>query len=71
MEKIGKIAYRLTLLVNMGWIHNVFHALLLCKCLGEPPQVVQFEDVELEDNLVYEEHPMQIIDRQIKTLKYR
>lgn len=55
VEIIGRLAYRLVLPMGMGRIYNVLHASLLSKCLGNQFQVVWFEDVELEDSLVYEE----------------
>lgn len=63
-----KVAYRLKLPMSMGHIHNMFYVLLLRKCLRDLSQVVWFEDVELEDNLIYKECSIWIMDRQIKTL---
>lgn len=70
VERISRVTYRLALPESIRQIHNVFHVSLLYKCLDKPFQVVSFKDMELEDNLVYEDYPMQIMDRQIKTLKH-
>ncbi|XP_044502571.1 uncharacterized protein LOC123223472 [Mangifera indica] len=71
IDQIGKVAYKLALPTNIRRIHNAFHISLLRKCLGDPSQVVKIEDVKLKDNLVYEERPARIVDRQIKILRHR
>lgn len=50
----------------MNHIYKVFHVSLLHKYIT---YVLRIEDVKLEDNLVYEKHLMQILDRQVKELK--
>lgn len=52
----------------MEQIYNVFHVKLLHKYINDPSYVIRIEDVELEENLVYEEHLVQILDCQVKHL---
>ncbi|XP_031270941.1 uncharacterized protein LOC116129338 [Pistacia vera] len=69
LEKVGKMAYKLALLVSIDRIHNVFHVSLLRKYIHDPSHILQTEEVELKDDLIYEECPVQILDRKIKELR--
>ena len=42
---------------------------MLRKCLGDPSSIVPLEVVNVEENLSYEEVPVEILDRQIKRLR--
>ncbi|XP_031285991.1 uncharacterized protein LOC116144681 [Pistacia vera] len=69
LERVGKLAYRLVLPMSMERVHNVFHVSLLRKCDSDPSHMLQVEEVELQDNLAYEERPVQILDRKVKELR--
>ena len=62
LEKVGVLAYRVTLPPKLGKIHNVFHLSLLRKYVYDVSHVVQIEPIQLNENLAYEEYPIQIID---------
>ena len=53
----------------MDRIHNVFHVSLLQKYVSDPSHILQANEVELKDELIYEERPVQILDRRIKELR--
>ncbi|WMV45202.1 hypothetical protein MTR67_038587 [Solanum verrucosum] len=42
---------------------------MLKKCMGDPSLIVQTENVEINDNLSYEEIPIQILNRQVRKLR--
>ncbi len=69
LEKVGKVAYRLALPPNLSQVHNVFHVSLLRKCTVEPGQVVNPSVIPIQEDLTYEEKPVQILDRQVKKLR--
>jgi len=70
IKRVGKVAYELKLPNEMNLVHPVFHVSMLRKCLGDPSAIVPLDVVGVvEDNLTYEEVPIQILDRQVKRLR--
>ncbi|KAH0672805.1 hypothetical protein KY290_025037 [Solanum tuberosum] len=70
IRRVGKVAYELGLPKEMELVHPVFHVSMLRKCVGDPNAIVPLEVVGVvEDNLTYEEVPVQILDRQVKRLR--
>ena len=69
LKRIGKATYRLALPPNMASVHYVFHASMLKKYVPDKSHVLEQEPIELHEDLSYEEKPIQILDRKIKTLR--
>ncbi|GKF58955.1 putative reverse transcriptase domain-containing protein, partial [Tanacetum coccineum] len=61
--KKGKLAPR--------YIHDTFHVSNLKKCLAEPDVQVPLEEIEIDDNLRFVEEPIEIVERDVKKLKWR
>lgn len=61
--------YELEFLVEMNMIHLVFHVSILRKFIGNPSSTVPLENVSIEENLAYEEVPIGILKRQVKSLR--
>ena len=62
LERCGPVAYRLELPAQLSAVHNIFHVSQLRKCLRVPTMIVDIEELQLEPDLVYPEHPVRIID---------
>ena len=69
LKRVGKVAYELELPQEMELVHPVFHVSMLRKCLGDPTSIIPLDEVIIEDNLTYEEVPVDIFDRQVKRLR--
>ena len=69
VKRVGSVAYELDLPLEMSMVHPVFHVSMLRKCLGDPSSIVPLEVANVEENLSYEEVPVEILDRQIKRLR--
>ena len=69
ISKVGLVAYRLDLLLELSKVHNVFHVSMLCKYIPDPSHGLRDKPVELKDNLTYKEQPMQILDRREQILR--
>ena len=69
VERIGLVAYRLDLSEEFSRVHNVFHISMLRKYIPDPSHVLKTPEIELRDDLSYEEQPVQILGREEKELR--
>ncbi|XP_024018739.1 uncharacterized protein LOC112090811 [Morus notabilis] len=70
-QRVGVVAYRLDLPLELSHVHNVFHVSMLRKCQPNPETIVQWYDVPIQYDTTYEEVPIQILDRKMKSLRQR
>ncbi|XP_070041151.1 uncharacterized protein [Nicotiana tomentosiformis] len=68
-HKVGQVAYELDLPSDLESVNPVFHVSMLCKCIGDPSRIMSFDDVQVTEQLSYEETPIAILDRQIRRLR--
>ena len=69
IARIGRVADRLELPVELGQIHDTFHVSQLRKCIADESAVVPLEDIQVDASLNYVERPVAIRDRKIKVLR--
>jgi len=67
LRRIGQVAYELELPSELEFVHPVFHVSMLRKCIGDPSRVVPIKDVQVTEDLSYEEVPVGKIDREVLT----
>ncbi|XP_070046620.1 uncharacterized protein [Nicotiana tomentosiformis] len=63
--KVDQVAYELDLPSHLESVHPVFHVSMLRKCIGDPSRVLSVDDVQVTEQLSYEETPIAILDRQV------
>ncbi|XP_028068727.1 uncharacterized protein LOC114271309 [Camellia sinensis] len=68
LEKINSVTYLPPVIEN---IHNIFHVSILQDYLRDPLHVIELTHVLLKDDYIYEERPMQIVNRRIKRLRHK
>ncbi|KAA0059657.1 pol protein [Cucumis melo var. makuwa] len=71
LERIGPVAYRLALPPSFAAVHGVFHISMLRKYVADPTHVVDFEPLQISENLSYEEQPVEVLTREVKKLRSR
>ncbi|XP_070003471.1 uncharacterized protein [Nicotiana sylvestris] len=69
IRRVSKIAYELDLPSDLEAIHPVFHISMLHKCIGHTSRVFPVDDVQITEELSYEESPITILDRQVRRLR--
>ncbi|KAA0062398.1 pol protein [Cucumis melo var. makuwa] len=57
------MAYRLALPPPFFVVHDVFHVSMLRKYKADPSHVVDYEPLEIDDNLRYEEQSVEILTK--------
>ncbi|XP_070055837.1 uncharacterized protein [Nicotiana tomentosiformis] len=69
LERVGEVAYRLTLLPSLLGVHMVFYDSMLLKYYEDPSHMLDFSSVQLDKDLSYAEELMAILDRQVRKLR--
>ncbi|GJW78243.1 hypothetical protein Tco_0139925 [Tanacetum coccineum] len=69
MARIGPIAYRLELPLELSVVHNVFHVCNLKKCLSDETLAIPLEEFQIEERLNFIEEPIEIMDQEVKRLR--
>ncbi|XP_010666073.2 uncharacterized protein LOC104883282 [Beta vulgaris subsp. vulgaris] len=67
LERIGEVAYRLALLVELSNVHNVFHVSQLRKYAHDPIHIIPPEAIQLDETLSFEQHPVRIFDTKTRS----
>ncbi|XP_020090401.1 uncharacterized protein LOC109711662 [Ananas comosus] len=71
LERIGPAAYWLALPPNLSGVYNVFQVSTLRKYVFDPTLLLENTPVELREDLSFEEHPVEILAREVKRLQNR
>ena len=71
VARVGKLAYRLELPPELGRVHDVFHVSQLRRCVADETLVLQPDEVELSEDLSYEERPVRILAREERVMRNR
>ena len=71
LERIGTLAYRLALPPQLFGVHNVFHVSMLRKYMLDPQHIIDYQTIEVRDDVSYEEMPVSILEQREKVLRNR
>ena len=69
LERIGTVAYRLALPPSMTGVHEVFHVSMLQKYTPDPAHVMDWRQIEVDTDEIFEEGPVCIVDSRDQVLR--
>ncbi|GJW77671.1 hypothetical protein Tco_0139353 [Tanacetum coccineum] len=69
LERIDPVAYRLRLPKELSGVHDTFHVSNLKRCLADTSLHVPLDEIKVDKTLHFVEEPVEIIDREVKSLK--
>ncbi|GJY93130.1 putative reverse transcriptase domain-containing protein [Tanacetum coccineum] len=69
LERIGLVAYRLRLLEELSSVHDTFYVSNLKKSLADAYLHVSLDEIKINKTLCFVEEPVEIMDREVKSLK--
>nr|KYP35106.1 Transposon Ty3-G Gag-Pol polyprotein [Cajanus cajan] len=67
--RVGPVAYQLALPLVLSNLHNVFHVSSLRKYIKDPSHLVEMDEVQVRENLTYEERSVAVVDHKLKDLR--
>ncbi|XP_040367404.1 uncharacterized protein LOC121050659 [Rosa chinensis] len=69
LERVGDLAYRLALPVNMSGVHNVFYVSMLRRYIRDESHVIDHGTIEVRGDVTFVVEPVRILDRSTKQLR--
>ncbi|XP_052198699.1 uncharacterized protein LOC127805884 [Diospyros lotus] len=71
LRRVGSLAYELALPPQLAHVHNVFHVSMLRKYVPDPQHVIDYQSLEVSEDVSYKEMPVSILERKEKILRNR
>ena len=69
LERVGTVAYRLALPPSISSVHEVFHVSMLRMYTSDPAHVVDWGEIEVDTDGIFEKGPVGIIDSRNQVLR--
>ena len=69
LERVGTVAYRLTLPLSLLGVHEVFHVSMLRKYTPDPAHVVDWGGIVVDTDGTFEKGPVRIMDSRDQILQ--
>ena len=69
LERVGPVAYRLTLPLELAKLHDVFHMSMLQKYRSDTSHILPVQDIQVQEDFTFDEEPKVILDREIRQLR--
>ena len=66
LERVGPVAYRLALPLELAKLHDVFHVSMLQRYRSDPSHILPVSDIQVQNDFTFEEEPKTILDREIR-----
>ena len=71
IDRVGRTAYRLALPPSLAGVHDVFHVSQLRRYVRDDAHILEYEPLQVAQDLTYEARPIRILDVQETQLRRR
>ncbi|XP_042964605.1 uncharacterized protein LOC122298818 [Carya illinoinensis] len=68
LDWVGPVAYRVAFPPSLVGVHNVFHVSMWRKYVPDPTHILDYEPLQIQEDLIYAEEPMQILENKAHVL---
>ena len=68
LERVGPVAYRLALPLELAKLHDVFHVSMLRRYRSDTSHILTVQDIQVQEDFTFNEEPKAILDREIRQL---
>ena len=69
LERVGPVAYRWALPMELAKLHDVFHVSMLRRYRSDPSHILPIQNIQVQEYFTFEEEPKAIVDREIRQLR--
>ena len=69
LERIGPVAYRLALPLELAKLHDVFHVSMLRRYHFDESHILPVQEIQVQEDLSYDEELEAILARDVKQLR--
>ena len=69
LERIGPVAYRLALPLELAKLHDVFHVSMLRRYRSDTSHILPVQDIQVQEDFTFDEELKAILDREIRQLR--
>ena len=68
LKRVGLVAYRLELPSELAKLHDVFHVSMLWRYRSDEWHILPVQEIQVHEDLSYDEEPKAILAREVKQL---
>jgi len=71
LRRIGFVAFEIALPPPLANVHNIFHVFQLRKYVPDPNHILEYDSIQVKENLSFGVKPIRVLDSQVKQLRGR
>ena len=69
LERVGPVAYRLALPLELSKLHDVFHVSMTQRYRSDTSHILPVQDIQVQEDFTFDEEPKAILDHEIRQLR--
>lgn len=68
LKRVGDLAYELDLCPKLLHVLHIFHISILRKYIHDPSYILEYEPLQVHEDLSYKEQPVMLLDQKEQVL---